>query len=341
MAIGSNGRSVDVVVITGASAGVGRATAIEFARRGAKVGLIARGKQGLDGACREVEAAGGAAFAYQADVSDPDAVESAAAAIEDAFGPIDIWINDAMVSVFSPVSEMQPEEYRRVTEVNYLGYVHGTLAALRRMRPRDHGTIVQVASALSYRGIPLQSAYCATKHAIQGFNDSLHAELLHEKSGVRLTSVDLPAVNTPQFEWSKSRMPRKAQPVPPIYQPEVAARAIYWAAHHDRRELNVGWPTLVTKLGNTIAPGLADRYLARSGYDAQMTDEPEQPDRPDNLWSPVGADFGKRGPFSQRARDRSKELWLTTHRRAIGLATLAAGFFSVAALVGTLGRARS
>src|SRR5919199_155521 len=258
----------EVVVITGASAGVGRATARAFAREGAYIGLLARGRDGLEGARRDVEESGGRALVLPTDVSDADAVERAAEAIEREFGPIDLWINNAMVSVFSPVKEMRPEEYRRVTEVTYLGYVYGTLAALKRMLPRGRGVIVQVGSALAYRGIPLQSAYCGAKHAVQGFVDSLRSELLHDRSNVRVTMVQLPALNTPQFSWVKSRLPREPQPVPPIFQPEVAARAIYWAAHNDRRELYVGWPTVKAIVGNKAAPGLADWYLAPLGDDA-------------------------------------------------------------------------
>ena len=238
------------------------------------------------------------------DVADPDQVEAAAAAVDRAFGPVDIWVNNAMLSVFSPVKEMKPEEYRRVTEVTYLGYVYGTLAALRRMLPRDRGIIIQVGSALAYRGIPLQSAYCAAKHAIQGFCDSLRCELIHDGSRVRLTMVQMPALNTPQFGWVKSRLPRRPQPVPPIFQPEVAAEAIVWAADHDRRELYVGWPTVKAIVGDKVAPGLLDHYLARHGVERQMTDEPEDPDRPDNLWEPVPGDHGAHGRFDHLARRR-------------------------------------
>ncbi len=312
----------EVVVITGASAGVGRATAQAFARRGAHVGLLARGRAGLEGARRDVEALGGRGLVLPTDVADAGQVEAAADAVENAFGPIAIWINNAMVSVFSPVKQMEPEEYRRVTEVTYLGTVYGTLAALRRMLPRGRGAIVQVGSALAYRGIPLQSAYCAAKHAIQGFCDSLHCELIHDKSRVRVTMVQMPALNTPQFSWVKSRLPRKAQPVPPIFQPEVAAEAIVWAAHHDRRSLMVGWPTVEAIVGNKIAPGLLDAYLARPGFDAQMTGEPEDPGRPDNLWEPVdaGHDRGAHGTFDRRSSATSWQLWANMHRGWLALA---------------------
>jgi NAD(P)-dependent dehydrogenase (short-subunit alcohol dehydrogenase family) len=314
----------EVVVITGASAGVGRATVREFARRGAHVALIARGPEGLEGARREVERMGGRALVLPLDVADADAVERAAELTERELGPIDIWVNNAMVSVFSPVKKMRPEEYKRVTEVTYLGYVYGTLAALRHMLPRDHGTIVQVGSALAYRGIPLQSAYCAAKHAVQGFMDSLHAELLHDKSAVRVTMVQLPAMNTPQFSWVKSRLPREPQPVPPIYQPEVGARAIYWAAHNERRELYVGWPTTAAIVGNKVAPGFADWYLGQTGYDAQQTQEPVEPGRRDNLWEAVPGDHGAHGTFDARATDSSPQLWAATHRGLLALAGLGA-----------------
>ena len=312
----------EVVVITGASAGVGRATAQAFGRRGAHVALLARGREGLEGARRDVEALGGRALVLPTDVADAAQVEAAATSAEEAFGPIDVWVNNAMASVFSPVKQMEPEEYRRVTEVTYLGTVYGTLAALKRMLPRDRGAIVQVGSALAYRGIPLQSAYCGAKHAIQGFCDSLHCELIHDQSHVRLTMVQMPALNTPQFSWVKSRLPRKAQPVPPIFQPEVAAEAIVWAAHHDRRELAVGWPTIEAVVGNKIAPGWLDAYLARTCYDAQMTDEPELPGRPDNLWEPVDGrhDHGAHGGFDQKSHGESWQFWADTHRGWLALA---------------------
>ncbi len=309
-----NTRAAEVVVVTGASAGVGRATARAFGRRGAKVGLVARGRDGLEAARHEIEAAGGRALVLPTDVADPDAVEAAAAAVEKTLGPIDVWVNDAMVSVFSPVKEMQADEYRRVTEVTYLGYVYGTLAALRRMLPRDRGTIVQVGSALAYRSIPLQSAYCAAKHAIAGFTDSLRCELLHDRSRVHVTVVHMPALNTPQFSWSRSRMPRRPQPVPPIFQPEVAAEAIVFAAHHRRRELWVGWPTVAAIVANKLVPGLLDRYLGRTGYDSQQYDGAPPADRRDNLLAPVPGDHGAHGSFDARAHTRSSELALATHR---------------------------
>ena len=271
---------------------------------------------------REVLAAGGRALILPADVADAAAVENAASQVEKHLGPIDVWVNNAMASVFSPVKQMEPDEYRRVTEVTYLGTVFGTLAALRRMLPRDRGSIVQVGSALAYRGIPLQSAYCAAKHAIQGFCDSLHSELIHDNSGVRLTMVQMPALNTPQFAWVKSRLPRKAQPVPPIFQPEVAAEAIFWASRHNRRSLWVGWPTVEAIVGNKIAPAWLDAYLARTCYEAQMIDEPEDPRRPNNLWQPVDADrdAGAHGAFDSRARGRSWQLWADMHRGWLALA---------------------
>lgn len=317
----------EVVVVTGASAGVGRATVREFARRGACIGLIARGADGLDATRREVEAAGGRAVALQADVADAAAVEAAAARVEAEFGPLDVWINNAMVSVLSPCKEMTAEEFARVTNVTYLGYVYGTLSALKRMLPRDRGVIVQVGSALAYRGIPLQAAYCGAKHAIQGFVDSLRCELLHDRSHVRVTMVQLPALNTPQFGWIKSRLPRTPQPVPPIFQPEVAAKAIHWAAHHDHREVYVGMPTVKAIVGDKLMPGVLDRYLARIGYKAQQTTQPAAPDRPHNLWKPLPGDRGAHGAFDHRAISRSLQLWTTMNRGWLTLlgATLLAG----------------
>jgi NAD(P)-dependent dehydrogenase (short-subunit alcohol dehydrogenase family) len=309
-----------VVVVTGASAGVGRATVRAFAKQGAHLGLIARGKDGLEAARREVEEAGGKALVLPADVANPDQVEAAAATVEETLGPIDVWVNDAMVSVFSPVTQMLPEEFKRVTEVTYLGYVYGTLSALRRMLPRDRGTIIQVGSALAYRGIPCQAAYCAAKHAIQGFCDSLRSELIHDGSNVTLTMVQMPALNTPQFSWVKSRLPRKPQPVPPIFQPEVAAEAIVWASENDRREIYVGWPTVKAIVGNKIAPGYADRHLAKMGYDAQQYDGNADPNRPNNLWEPLPGDHGAHGDFDDRAQDYSTELWASLHKKWLAIA---------------------
>ncbi len=312
----------EVVVVTGASAGIGRATARAFAQHGACVGLLARGREGLEGARVEVESAGGEALVLPTDVADAEAVERAAAEVEERFGPVEVWVNNAMVSVFSPAKEMTPEEYKRVTEVTYLGTVYGTLAALRRMMPRDRGHIVQVGSALAYRAIPLQSAYCASKHAIQGFTESLRSELIHDKSAVKLTMVQMPALNTPQFSWVKSRLPRKPQPVPPIFQPEVAAEAIYWACHHERSELWVGWPAVKAIVGNKIIPRELDYYLAHTGFDSQQTDEPVDPERKDNLWEAVDAqeDRGTHGTFDARAKHRSYQWWANTHRGAMVLA---------------------
>ena len=315
----------DVVVITGASAGVGRASVREFARHGAWIGLVARGRDGLEGARREVEAMGGKALVLPTDVADPEQVEAAAERVEKKLGPIDIWVNNAMVSVFSPIKEMTAEDYERVTQVTYLGYVYGTLAALRRMLPRDHGTIVHVGSALAYRSIPLQSAYCAAKHAVLGFHASLRSELLHDRSQVQTTMVQMPALNTPQFGWVKSRLSRKAQPVPPIYQPEVAARAIYYAAHHpQRREYYAAWSVVEAVVGNKLAPSFADHYLARNGYESQQHNDPEDPARPDNLWQPLRGDHGAHGTFDNRARKVSLELWAETHWQWLAMAAIAA-----------------
>ena len=320
----------EVVVITGASAGVGRATAREFGRHGASIGLIARGTDRLDATRKEIETLGGRALVLPCDVADPQQVEKSAAAVEAEFGAIDTWINNAMASVFSPVELMTPDEFKRVTDVTYLGVVYGTISALRRMRQRDRGSIVQVGSALVYRSIPLQSAYCAAKHAVAGFTDSLRCELIHERSRIHLTMVQMPALNTPQFSWVKSRLPRKAQPVPPIFQPEVAARAIYWAAHHRRREVWVGGSTVAAILGQKVAPGLLDLYLGRTGYEAQQYDGPSDPQQPDNLFQPVSGDFGAHGDFDDRAHEHSPELWIDLHRWLTGLGILgAAGIYQL------------
>lgn len=309
-----------VVVITGASAGVGRAVTAAYAARGARLALIARGRAGLDGASLEARAAGAAEVrTFGVDVADAAAVQEVADEVARDWGGIDVWVNDAMTSVFAPAWEITPAEYRRVTEVNFLGTVHGTLAALRHMRRAGHGAIVQIGSALAYRGIPLQAPYCATKHAVQGFNDSLRAELLHDGNRVKLSMVQLPAVNTPQFSWVRTRLPRHPQPVPPIYQPEVVARAVLWAADHGKREINVGGPTLKTRLGNIVAPGLLDRYLSRTktGYDGQQTADRIDPATwQDNLDKPVDEDrdHGAHGVFDDQARTSSFALWAATHK---------------------------
>ncbi len=323
-----------VVVITGASAGIGRATARLFGARGAKVGLLARGRSGLDGAAKEVESEGGQALPVSVDVADHSALVHAADDVEDAFGPIDVWINVAFTSVFAPFTEIRPEEFLRVTEVSYLGFVYGTMIALERMRPRDRGTIVQVGSALGARSIPLQSAYCGAKHAVNGFTESVRVELMHDHSQVHITVVQMPAVNTPQFSWVRSRLPRHPQPVPPIYQPEVAARGVVFAADHPRRKQYwVGETTAATISAQKFVAPLLDRYLARTGYNSQQTDEPVSPDRPDNLLTPVdgpdGADHGAHGDFDARSHQRSPQVWLSQHARQVsagtGVAALAAG----------------
>lgn len=311
-----------VVVVTGASAGLGRAIVREFARTGADVALIARGIDGLEGARREVEAFGGRALIFPVDVADAEAVENATAETECRLGPIDVWVNNAMNSVFSPVKKMTAEDYRRVTEVTYLGQVYGTLSVLKRMLTRDRGSIIFVGSALAYRGIPLQSAYCGAKHAIEGFFDSLRTELMHDKSNVRISMVQLPAMNTTQFKFVKTRLPRKPRPMGTIYQPEVAAEAIEYASRDHRREYYVGWPTVKAIVGNKIAPWYADWVLARNGYDGQMTDEPEDPDRKDNLWEPIPGDHGAHGRFDQQSKDFSVVTWASLHRGAVAASLL-------------------
>ncbi|HEY7224201.1 MAG TPA: SDR family oxidoreductase [Micromonosporaceae bacterium] len=311
-----------VVVVTGASAGVGRAVARMCAERGDRVALLARGPEGLHAAADDVRARGGQALALSVDMADAQAVDRAAEEIEQQLGPIDVWINDAFSSVFAPVAETSDAEFRRTTEVSYLGFVYGTKAALARMLPRDRGAIVQVGSALAHRGIPLQAAYCASKHAIEGFTESLRCELLHDRSRVRVTMVALPAVNTPQFDWVLSRLPRRPQPVPPIYQPEVAARAILFAADHPgRREYLVGWSTVLTVIANRVAAGLLDRYLARTGYASQQTDGQPQPGRPANLWQPAdtieSGDFGAHGSFDDRSYRHTSQQVLSRHRRGL------------------------
>lgn len=314
-----------VVVITGASAGVGRATAAEFARRGCDVGLIARDQGRLEQAAAELRQMGVRAVPAVADVADFAALEAAAAQIERELGPIDVWVNNAMATIFGPVHEIAPEEFKRATEVTYLGQVHGTMVALARMRPRDRGTIVNIGSALSYRGIPLQSAYCGGKYAVRGFTDALRAELLHDGVNVHLAMVHLPAVNTPQFDWALNKMDRRPQPMPPIFQPEVPARAIVYAAFHRRREIWLGLPTVAIILANRVAPGLLDRYLAKAGYSGQLTDESKPENAPENLFDTVPGPYGAHGRFDAKATNRSYTFAVTRHRYAVtgGLAALA------------------
>jgi NAD(P)-dependent dehydrogenase (short-subunit alcohol dehydrogenase family) len=330
---------MSVVVVTGASAGIGRAVARAFGERGDKVALLARGEDGLSAAAAEVDAAGGRGLAVPVDMADHAAVADAAAKVEAEFGAIDVWVNVAFSSVFAPFTSISPEEFARITEVSYLGYVYGTRAALERMIPRDHGVVVQVGSALAYRGIPLQSAYCGAKHAIQGFTESVRCELLHDRSKVAITMVQMPAVNTPQFDWVISRLPRRAQPVPPIYQPEVAARAVVYAADHPRRrEYWVGASTAATLIANAVAPGLLDRYLAKTGFRSQQTEQ-RQDDTSGNLWQPAdqapGTDQGAHGRFDRRSHPRSAQLWASQHHGA-----LAAGAATLTAAVAALRRRR-
>jgi NAD(P)-dependent dehydrogenase (short-subunit alcohol dehydrogenase family) len=319
-----------VVVVTGGTAGAGRAIAEAFAREGARVAVLARDPERLERTVRELESLGTQALGVRVDVADPHQVEGAAQQVEERLGPIDIWVNDAMTTVFAPFKDITPEDFRRVTEVTYLGFVYGTMAALRRMLPRDRGVIVQVGSALADRSIPLQSAYCGAKHGIRGFTDSIRCELIHDNSNVHITMVQMPGMNTPQFDWCKSQMPRRAQPVPPIYQPELAANAVLYAATHRRREIYVGLPTVEAIWGNKFIAGWLDRYLARTSYQAQQTAEPENPSRPNNLREPVRGDFGAHGRFDDKARRDSVQLWAAEHigwyRAVAGLVTLGVAF---------------
>jgi NADP-dependent 3-hydroxy acid dehydrogenase YdfG len=324
-----------IVVVTGASAGIGRAVATAFGGRGATVGLIARGKEGLEGAARDIERAGGTAIQLPTDVADPGQVFAAVEKMETDVGPIDVWVNVAFTSVFSPFDKITPAEFRRVTEVTYLGYVYATQAVLPRMKARNRGTIVQVGSALAYRGIPLQTAYCGAKHATQGFHEALRCELLHEKSNVHVTMVQMPAVNTPQFSWVRAKLPRHPQPVPPIYQPETVARNVLYAADHPRRrEYWVGSTTMATLAVNAVAPGLLDRYLGRTGFDSQQTAQPHDPNAPDNLFSPAdsdrGHDFGAHGEFDAQSRTWDPQLWASRNHGTLA----AAGTALLAGLVG-------
>jgi NAD(P)-dependent dehydrogenase (short-subunit alcohol dehydrogenase family) len=325
----------EVVVITGPGSGIGRAVARRFAAPGVRIGLVGRNEDSLHGARDEIERAGGEALALPTDVGDPDSVEAAADAVEKALGPIDVWVNNSMTTVFAFVSDIDPDEYRRATEVTYLGSVWGTMAAQKRMRARDRGTIVQVGSAMAYRGIPLQAPYCGAKHALKGFIESLRCELRHEGSGVHLTQVQLPGLNTPQFDHCRSKMPKHPRPVAPVYQPEIAADAVHWAAHHRRREVWVGIPTVYTIVGNKIAPWIAEWYLAKTAVKGQQGDEPPTEKNSDgNLFDPHGGDPGAHGAFDDEAHSHSPQWWLSRHRRALGLgAVAAAGAAAASALV--------
>ncbi len=327
-----------VVVVTGASAGVGRATASAFGQNGCRVALLARSADRLAAAAREVKAAGGEGLAVPVDMADAEAVDEAAERIERSLGPIDVWVNAAMATVFAPFHLVTPAEYRRATEVTYLGFVYGTMAALKRMRARNRGTIVQVGSALAYRSVPLQSAYCGAKAAIRGFTDSIRSELIHDKLDIHITMVQMPALNTPQFDWARNKMPRRPQPLPPIFQPEVAARAIVFASAARRREVYVGGPALRAIFANMVAPGLLDRMLAKKGYTGQLTDERETPGRADNLFAPAHDPHGTHGRFDARATDRSLQLWLTEHR---GWMALAVGALALAGIASAPRLARS
>jgi NAD(P)-dependent dehydrogenase (short-subunit alcohol dehydrogenase family) len=314
----------DVVVITGASGGVGRAAARRFAADGARVGLIARGRKGLEGAAREVEEAGGQALVLPVDVSDAHQVEAAASSVEDAFGPIDVWVNDAMVTIYAEFKDIEPDEFRRATDVTYHGMVWGTQAALKRMMPRDSGSIVQVGSALAFRGIPLQAPYCGAKAACKNFTESIRTELMHHRSKIRVSMVHLPGVNTTQFTWGRTKLPKQTMPVPPIYQPEIAADAIHYAAYHRRRQIYVGIPTVMNILGERVAPWFLDWYLAKTGFGSQMTDQPLDPTGHDNLFEPVEEDRGAHGPFDDKAHSFSPQYELVKHRGALFAAVAAA-----------------
>jgi len=330
-----------VVVVTGASGGVGRATARLLGERGACVALLARGEEGLRAAARDVEAAGGRALPISVDVADQQAVADAAARVEATLGPIDVWINVAFSTLFAPFQEISPDEFERATAVTYLGFVWGTKVALDRMRSRDRGVIVQAGSAIAYRGIPLQSVYSGAKHAIQGFTEAVRCELLHERSGIRITMVQLPALNTPQFDWVRSRLPKHPRPVPPIYQPEIAAAALVHAATHPRRrEYWVGGSTALTLLANRVAPGLLDRYLARTGYRSQLVDDPP-PDDTDNLWEPADQDrdYGAHGSFDDAAHRHAPQTWASRHHGLV--AALLAGAAATMAAVAVAGRRSS
>jgi short-subunit dehydrogenase len=307
----------EVVVITGASGGIGRAAARRFAAEGANVALLARGRTGLEAAAGEVQRAGGRALVLPVDVADEGQLEAAAISVDEAFGEIDVWVNNAMVTVYAEFLDIEPEEFRRANDVTYLGMVWGTRSALRRMLPRDRGSIVQVCSAMSYRGIPLQSPYCGAKHACKGFTESIITELRHRKSKVRLSMIQLPGLNTTQFTWGRTKLPKQTMPVPPIYQPELAADAIHHAAHHKRRQIYVGIPTVMNIIGERTAPWLLDRILAKTGYEKQMTDHELDPAGHDNLFEPIDEDRGAHGPFDEQAHERSPQYELAKHRTAV------------------------
>jgi NAD(P)-dependent dehydrogenase (short-subunit alcohol dehydrogenase family) len=314
-----------VAVVTGASGGVGRATVRMLAERGARVVLLARGMEGLEGAKRDVESRGGQALAIPTDVSKFEEVQAAADRAERELGPIDLWVNNAMVSMYSPFIEMSPEEFRHIVDVTFLGNVYGTHCALKRMRSRDRGMIIQVGSALAFRSIPLQSAYCASKHAIHGFTESLRCELIHQKSNIRISTVNMPALNTTQFIWTKNKMPNQARPTGTIFQPEVAAEAILFAAEHDRRAIMVGYTTVEATLGEKVFPGVLNHYLAKAAWEGAMLPEPTDPNQPDNFWKPVPRDLGSHGQFDQSAREFSIELWATENRGPLLLGALVVG----------------
>jgi NAD(P)-dependent dehydrogenase (short-subunit alcohol dehydrogenase family) len=322
-----------VVVITGASGGVGRAAARRFAADGARIGLIARGGEGLEATAGEVRRAGGEALVLPLDVADAGAVDAAAASVEEQFGPIDVWVNNAMVTIYAEFLDIEPDEFRRATEVTYLGMVWGTRAALKRMVPRNSGSLVQVSSALAYRGIPLQGPYCGAKHACKGFTESVITELLHHRSKVRVSMVHLPGVNTTQFTWGRTKLPKQTTPVPPIYQPEIAADAIHYAAHHRRRQIYVGIPTVMNIVGESLAPKLLDLYLAKTGFTSQMTEDDLDPQGHDNLFEAIEEDRGAHGPFDEQAHSFSPQYELSKHRAAVLAGLTAAGIGAAAAAV--------
>lgn len=326
-----------VVVVTGASSGIGRAVVRAFAAKGARLGLIARNEEALSAAASEACQAGGEALVLPLDVADAAAVTAAAARVEAELGPIDVWVNCAMATVFAPVMQTTPEEFRRVTEVTYLGYVHGTQAALRHMLPRDEGTIIQIGSTLAYRSIPLQSAYCGAKAAVRGFTDSLRTELIHDGSRVRLSMLELPAVNTPQSIRQRNKLPRQSQPVPPLFDPEAIADLVVWTAGHAPREMLIGWPTVQAVWGQKLAPALLDWYLGHFGYESQMTDAPNEREG-DILWDTLPGDPGAHGPYRDRERGADLQMRLRTHPRGLAAAAVLSGLIGLAAVSARRGR---